>query len=141
MHIHTKAVFVALMLIGFTLAAPASAARVVVTVDVSSRTLNVEKDGRELHTWQISVAKPGYGVPLGRHRLQSIERGERPSTQYGGLMIKPLFFQGDYGIHGVDLPIGGQVSNGCFHISRSNANKLYEIVYPNRGSTVVVVKQ
>ena len=50
------------------LMAPALAANVEDVTDLSEQRMHVALDGRGIHSWPVSTARPGYITPIGRYR-------------------------------------------------------------------------
>lgn len=142
MHI-AKVLFASLIVAGTCMMSVSARAGVILTVDVSERTLEVRVDGVVVHSWSVSKGRPGYRIPYGTFRVQSMERDpNRRSGKYGSLMAYPIFFWNNYAIHGTDnLPVGREVSHGCFQLTVEHARALFDIVAPQRGSTRVIVQQ
>ena len=112
----------------FTGASGALAARLVASVDLSSQTMTVIKDGRVIHRWKVSTARPGKVTPIGTFRPQRMHRQWR-STIYGSNMPYSIFFRGPYAIHGTNAVsrLGRPASAGCVRLHTANAKRLYDL--------------
>ena len=123
-------VLLALILGAVTLtgASGALAARLVASVDLSSQTMTVIKDGRVIHRWKVSTARPGKVTPIGTFRPQRMHRQWR-STIYGSNMPYSIFFRGPYAIHGTNAVsrLGRPASAGCVRLHTANAKRLYDL--------------
>ncbi|MCR9124379.1 MAG: L,D-transpeptidase [Phyllobacteriaceae bacterium] len=123
-------VFLALILGAVTLtgASEALAARLVASVDLSSQTMTVIKDGRVIHRWKVSTARPGKVTPVGTFRPQRMHR-KWVSTIYGSNMPYSIFFRGPYAIHGTNAVsrLGRPASAGCVRLHTANAKRLYNL--------------
>ncbi|MEL6920693.1 MAG: L,D-transpeptidase [Pseudomonadota bacterium] len=115
-------------LVTFGGAAESWAARLVASVDISSQTMTVKKDGRTLYRWKVSTARPGKVTPIGTFRPQRMHRKWR-STIYGSNMPYSIFFRGPYAIHGTNAVsrLGRPASAGCVRLHTANAKKLYNL--------------
>lgn len=100
-----------------------------ITVDVSSRTLSLQVNGRHHATYPCAVGKPSTPSPIGSWQIAV--KTVNPSwevlgTRWMGLNVP----YGNYGIHGTNAPwsIGQQISNGCIRMHNENAEEVYDLV-------------
>lgn len=111
-------------------ASTAMSARLVISVDISDQRMTVRLDGRNLHGWPVSTARPGYRTPTGTFKPYRLER-EWYSTIYDyAPMPYAIFFLRGYAIHGTtDLAhLGQPVSHGCVRLHPDNAKLLFGYV-------------
>lgn len=104
------------------------AARLIASVDISTQTMTVQKDGRVLYRWKVSTARPGKVTPIGTFRPQRMHR-KWTSSIYGSSMPYSIFFRGPYAIHGTGAVsrLGRPASAGCVRLQTANAKTLYEL--------------
>jgi hypothetical protein len=121
-------------------AAPAaSEARVKITVDLSSQTMNVDSSGGS-YSWPISSAREGYVTPRGAYGVQSLQPMHYSKKYHNSPMPHSIFFNGGYAIHGTyDLGnLGRPASHGCVRISPTHAATLFALVR-EEGATINIV--
>lgn len=106
----------------------ASAARLVAKVNLSNQTMTVHKDGRVIHRWPISSARPGKVTPTGTYSPKRMHR-QWTSTIYGSSMPYSIFFKGPYAIHGTNAVsrLGTRASAGCIRLHTANAKRLFDL--------------
>lgn len=119
-----------------------SAANVTVRVDISRQDMAVRVDGKEIHIWPVSTARPGYRTPTGTYKPVRLER-EWYSTIYDyAPMPYSIFFYRGYAIHGTDdiANLGRPVSHGCVRLHPANARILFDLVRSNgKDATTIIV--
>ncbi len=100
-----------------------------ITIDVSSRTLALQVNGRHHATYPCAVGKPSTPSPIGSWQIAV--KIVNPSwevlgTRWMGLNVP----WGNYGIHGTNAPwsIGRQISNGCIRMYNENAEEVFDLV-------------
>ncbi|NES13893.1 MULTISPECIES: L,D-transpeptidase [Micromonospora] len=108
------------------------------------------RDGRAVHSWQVSLGMTGQSTPLGRTFI--LGRTPPPQEVYGGVDIfalgaipddpdaVPTGLRGAHiGLHSWhnDDTLGENVTNGCIRLTRSGQRQLLAEVRP--GTAVVVV--
>ena len=122
------------------LAAPSvCAARVQITVDLSTQTMNVNSAGGS-YSWPISSARDGYVTPRGTYGVQSLQSMHYSKKYHNSPMPHSIFFDGGFAIHGTyDLAeLGRPASHGCVRISPAHAATLYALVQAE-GATIHIV--
>ncbi|PPQ40439.1 L,D-transpeptidase catalytic domain [Rhodoblastus acidophilus] len=121
-------------------AAPAACeARVQITVDLSSQTMNVVASGGS-YAWPISSARDGFVTPRGTYGVQSLETMHYSKKYHNSPMPHSIFFNGGFAIHGTyDLAnLGRPASHGCVRVSPANAATLYSLVQ-REGATIRII--
>lgn len=120
----------ALMLTWLALPAVALAARLDVLIDLSEQAMTVEADGRILHRWPVSTARPGYRTPTGAFRPTRLERVWYSTIYHHSPMPYSIFFHRGYAIHGTTeiSRLGRPASHGCVRLHPDNARRLFELV-------------
>ena len=111
--------------------APAAQAAVTVTIDKSSQSMTVEKDGRALYHWAVSTGRPGFDTPSGRYKAFRMEKDHFSKEWDDAPMPFSIFFtQKGHAIHGyLDTKnIGRPASHGCVRLTPANAQKLFALV-------------
>jgi lipoprotein-anchoring transpeptidase ErfK/SrfK len=132
-------VFLLIGLLAF--AAPATAASVSVTVDISEQKMYVRVDGWQKYTWDVSTARRNYRTPTGM--FQPVRMYERYYSKkyHGSPMPYSIFFYGGYAIHGTTelARLGTPASHGCIRLDPANAEKLFSLV-AKHGKTQTTIK-
>jgi len=124
-------------------AAPAHAARVTATIDLSAQRMYVSIGKKHAYTWKISSGRKGYRTPTGTYRPTRMYR-EYYSRKYNNSpMPNSIFFRGGYAIHGTYYikNLGRPASHGCVRLHPENARRLYNLVRKyGRGNTRIRVR-
>jgi lipoprotein-anchoring transpeptidase ErfK/SrfK len=139
-----KPMFVALVAAMALWAAPASAASILATVDISEQTLKVYVDGWPRYTWPVSTARPGYRTPIGSYRAQRMEAMWYSRKYDMSPMPHSVFFYGGFAIHGTEYikRLGTPASHGCVRLHPANATLFYNLVKSfGMANTQIVVTQ
>ena len=125
--------------LGFVAAPLPCEARVQITVDLSTQTMNVSSSSGS-YSWPISSARGGYVTPRGAYGVQSLQSMHYSKKYHNSPMPHSIFFHGGYAIHGTyDLAnLGRPASHGCVRISPANAATLYELVR-EEGATIRII--
>jgi len=113
------------------LIAPAAQAAVQITIDKSTQSMTVEKDGRALYHWAVSTGRPGFDTPSGKFKAFRMEKDHFSKEWDDAPMPFSIFFtQKGHAIHGyLDTKnIGRPASHGCVRLTKANAEKLYSLV-------------
>ncbi|WP_279230296.1 L,D-transpeptidase [Thermohalobacter berrensis] len=106
-----------------------------ITINTSSRTLTLFKNGQWFKSYPIAVGKPSTPTPKGTYTI--VNKAVNPGGPFGvrwlGLSIP------HYGIHGTNNPasIGKAVSNGCVRMYNKDIIELFNIV--PIGTTVKII--
>lgn len=117
---------------------------IVAHVDISTQKMVVEVDGKELHTWDVSTARPGKITPTGEWGVQWLSARHKSSLYNNAPMPWAIFFNGHYAIHGTDQVsrLGQPASAGCVRLHPDNAEVLFKMVKAaGKQSLRVVVQQ
>ena len=106
------------------------AASLVARVDISSQTMTVTKDGRVIHNWRVSTARPGYYTPRGNYRPTRLHKMWYSRKYDMSPMPYSVFFRGGYAIHGTYYvkQLGRPASHGCIRLQTGNAATFYSLV-------------
>ncbi len=135
-------VFAALAMVA-TAMAPAQAARVSATIDLSAQRMYVSVGGKRVANWAISSGRKGYRTPTGNYRPTRMHR-EYYSRKYNrSPMPHSIFFRGGYAIHGTYYlkQLGRPASHGCVRLAPKNARTLYNLVRRHgRGNTRIRIR-
>lgn len=119
---------------------PAPPAPTGIVINLPARTLYWYTDGRLARSFPVGVGRPGKDTPTGAYRIQN--KAVHPWWQppWGGNVVPPgpanplgtrwMAFDGEYGIHGNNMPdsIGGTVSSGCIRMYNADVEWLFEQV-------------
>jgi len=102
--------------------------RMLIVIDVKSRTLVLYKDKEVLCKYPVAVGKSSTPSPIGEWRVvhKSLDWGGGFGTRWMGLNVP----WGIYGIHGTNKPgsIGTYASHGCIRMFNRDVEKLYPLV-------------
>lgn len=120
-----------------------------ITIDLSERTLRVERRGEVVGSYPVAVGRPGLSTPTGFYFINQKLRPPSPDGPYGVLALGISAFQprlahweqgGPVAIHGTNEPwlIGKAISHGC--VRMRNKDVLEVSRYAPAGSPVEIVK-
>jgi L,D-transpeptidase catalytic domain len=125
--------------VAFAAAPQACVAKVQITIDLSSQTMNVDSD-QGSYSWPISSARSGYFTPTGHFGVESLQPMHYSKKYYNSPMPHSIFFDGGFAIHGTYETrwLGQPASHGCVRISPANAAVLYRLVQ-EEGATITIV--
>jgi len=118
-----------------------------IVIDLSQRTLSVDKRGVRVADFPVAVGKPGLATPTGFFFVTQKLRPPSPNGVYGALALGTSAFQpklsywplgGPVGIHGTneDALIGKAVSHGCVRMHNKDILELSRLV--PTGSPIVI---
>jgi hypothetical protein len=116
---------------GAFLCAGSAQAAVQITIDKSTQSMTVEKDGRALYQWPVSTGRAGFDTPSGTFKAFRMERDHFSKEWDDAPMPFSIFFtQKGHAIHGyLDTKnIGRPASHGCVRLTPANAEKLFALV-------------
>ncbi len=135
----SAALFLGLSLAALVCAPLACEAKVRITIDLSSQTMNVDSASGS-YSWPISSARDGYVTPRGHYGVQSLQPIHYSKKYHNSPMPHSIFFNGGFAIHGTyDLhELGRPASHGCVRISPDNAATLFSLVR-EEGATIEIV--
>src|ERR1041385_716095 len=111
--------------------APAAQAAVQITIDKSTQSMTVEKDGRALYHWAVSTGRPGFDTPSGKFKAFRMEKDHFSKEWDDAPMPFSIFFTPKgHAIHGYldTRNIGRPASHGCVRLTPANAEKLFALV-------------
>ncbi len=117
--------------IAIVMAGPAAAtAKIIALVDISQQEMVVAVDGKGVHRWPVSTARPGKRTPTGTYKPQFLSPRHRSSLYNGAPMPWAIFFHGNYAIHGTDQVkrLGRPASAGCVRLHPDHAKTLFQMV-------------
>ncbi len=102
--------------------------KMLIVIDVKTRTLTLYKDKEVLCKYPVAVGKASTPSPIGEWRVvhKSLNWGSGFGTRWMGLNVP----WGIYGIHGTNKPgsIGTYASHGCIRMFNRDVEKLYPLV-------------
>jgi L,D-transpeptidase catalytic domain len=104
--------------------------RVIVNVDLSAQSMNVQfPDGTE-ETWPISSGRPGYDTPDGKYKPQWVDPDHISKQYQDAPMPYAVFFDlKGHAFHGsYQKKFGVAQSHGCVRLPIEDAKKLFEAV-------------
>lgn len=111
-------------------AAPAAAAVLEATINLSEQRMYVFRNGLMIHNWPVSTARRGYVTPVGTYRPIRLERMWYSRKYDWSPMPHSVFFKGGYAIHGTEYikSLGRPASHGCVRLHPDNARALFSMV-------------
>jgi hypothetical protein len=124
----------AVALILATLAAIAASpalADIQITVDKSTQTLTVARDGQVLHKWPVSTGRVGRFTPSGSYQAFRMEKDHFSREFDDAPMPHSIFFtRRGHAIHGSfeTKKLGRPASGGCVRLAPENAKVLFDLV-------------
>jgi lipoprotein-anchoring transpeptidase ErfK/SrfK len=102
--------------------------RMLIVIDVKTRTLVVYQNDKEIRRYPVAVGKSETPTPLGEWNVvhKGVGWGNGFGTRWMGLNVP----WGIYGIHGTNKPysIGSYASHGCIRMFNRDVEKLYPII-------------
>ena len=113
------------------LSRPAAAETILARVSLSTQTMTVFHQGRQVAEWPVSTARKGKITPVGVwHGAQYLSRNHKSSLYHGAPMPYAIFFNGNYAIHGTDQisKLGRSASAGCVRLHPDHARILFDLV-------------
>ena len=117
-------------------------ASLVARVDISKQTMTVTRNGRVIHKWRVSTARPGYWTPRGTWSPKRLHRMWYSRKYDMSPMPYSVFYLGGYAIHGTNYvkSLGRPASHGCIRLQTGNAARFYSLVQQaGRGNTRITV--
>lgn len=109
---------------------------VVVTVNLSSQTVAVYRNGILIGTCLVSTGKPGHETPTGTFHILEKDADHHSATYNNASMpFSERLTWGGVALHAGGLP-GYPSSHGCIHLPYEFSEKLFEIT--SVGGTVVI---
>lgn len=108
----------------------AAQAKVRISIDLSSQTMDVQASNGESYSWRISSARAGYITPRGTFSANSLQAMHFSKKYHHSPMPHSIFFRGGFAIHGTyeTRSLGRPASHGCVRISPAHAAILYDLV-------------
>lgn len=122
------AFFFSLLAIGLRLTTSPATAALLITVNKSTQTLTVSRDGEVLDRWPVSTGRTGFGTPSGSFSAFRMEAEHFSKEWDDAPMPHSVFFtQRGHAIHGTydTKRLGSPVSHGCVRLAPANAAKLF----------------
>lgn len=117
--------------------------RIVARVSISRQVMEVFHEGRKIHEWPVSTARPGKITPIGTWTgAQWLSKNHRSSRYNNAPMPYAIFYNGNYAIHGTDQVkrLGRPASAGCVRLHTEHARILFNMVrYEGKQNFRVVV--
>lgn len=132
-----------LIILLWTTASGALAARLDVDIDLSEQKMTVRLDARTLYYWPVSTARSGYRTPKGTFRPYRLERMWYSTIYDYAPMPYSIFFYGGYAIHGTTeiSRLGRPASHGCVRLHPENARLLYGLIREvGKSDTRIVIR-
>ena len=122
------ATFLAASVFGYV--APAQAASLRATVDLSQQRMYVSINGKRKYSWRVSTGKRGWETKPGSYT--PFAQREKFYSKKWKMSLPYLTWIGQDGtaIHGTYMSkkLGRTASHGCIRLSISNARKFYRLV-------------
>jgi lipoprotein-anchoring transpeptidase ErfK/SrfK len=117
-------------LISIFLTGTSCAAEIMASIDVSSQTMTVSRNGMNIHRWKVSTARHGYHTPRGQFRPTRMHKMWYSRKYDMTPMPYSIFFYHGFAIHGTYSRryLGRPVSHGCVRLDPENAKTLYSLV-------------
>jgi len=129
----------ALLACALAMAPQLASAKVQITIDLSSQTMQVDSD-RGSYNWPISSAGPGYDTPRGHFTVQRLEAEHYSKEYFNSPMPHSIFFDAGFAIHGTyeTHHLGQAVSHGCVRLSPAHAATLFHMV-EDQGASIDII--
>lgn len=112
--------------------------RLSITIDLSERRAQLQKAGKALKSFAVTVGAPGIETPTGRFAVTDTFRGDLNAAAYGCCALalsanQPNLPSGWIGgsriaIHGTSGPLGVAASHGCVRAADVDVSKLVDRV-------------
>jgi hypothetical protein len=127
------------MFVTFAILPAAAQAKVQISIDLSTQTMDVQASNGERYSWPISSARAGYVTPRGIYSANSLQAMHYSKKYHNSPMPHSIFFRGGFAIHGTyeTASLGRPASHGCVRISPAHAAKLYSLVRAE-GATISI---
>ncbi len=128
-------VFVSLFLTPLT-----AAARVHITINLSTQRMAVQASNGASYSWRISTARAGYVTPRGVYSAVNLQRMHYSKKYHHSPMPHSIFFRGGFAIHGTYETrwLGHPASHGCVRLSPAHAATLFKLVRAE-GATIHII--
>ena len=122
--------YVVLVVAFLGLASPALAAKLSITVDISTQSMVVKDSWHTIYSFDVSTGRKGHSTPTGTYAPIRMHEKWYSSKYENAPMPWSIFFHGGYAIHGTtDLKHLGKIaSHGCVRLHPDNARLLFELV-------------
>ncbi|MGI6648606.1 MAG: L,D-transpeptidase family protein [Bacillota bacterium] len=107
---------------------PGGKGQLSITIDVTSRILELKRNGQTVKTYPVAVGKPETPTPIGDWTI--VQKTLNPGGPFGARWMRLSVPWGGYGIHGTDNPssIGQAASHGCIRLHNQDVIELYDMV-------------
>jgi hypothetical protein len=115
----------------FLNAAPAFAAKVLVSINETSQQMTVSVDGQQEYVWPVSTGLTQYATPTGTYKPFRMEEDHYSVEWDDAPMPHSIFFTPlGHAIHGTEhvAHLGQPASHGCVRLAPENAATLYALV-------------
>ena len=108
-----------------------------ILINTKGKVLNLYKGTALLKTYPIAIGKPSTPTPKGVFKI--INKAVNPGGPFGIRWLGLNAPNGDYGIHGTNIPssIGKAVSNGCVRMFNKDVLEVSNLV--GIGTKVTVI--
>jgi lipoprotein-anchoring transpeptidase ErfK/SrfK len=98
-----------------------------IDVNISSQTLNLWRGGKLIVTTHVSTGKQSTPTVQGRFSIYSMQGGWVHT--HNGTVYKPLWFHGNYGVHGFGSVPNYPASHGCVRVPVGTQDQVYANAY------------
>jgi N-acetylmuramoyl-L-alanine amidase len=98
-----------------------------VEVNLATQTMTVWRGGGIVLTTHVSTGKSSTPTPPGRYAVYSMQGGW-VRTQ-NGTVYKPLWFRGNYGVHGFGSVPNYPASHGCVRVPVATQDQVFANAY------------
>ncbi|HEY7136690.1 MAG TPA: L,D-transpeptidase [Acidimicrobiia bacterium] len=98
-----------------------------IDVNLSTQTLTLWRGGHEVLSTHVSTGKPSTPTVQGRFTIYSMQSGW-VHTQNGSV-YKPLWFHGNYGVHGFGSVPSYPASHGCVRVPVGTQDQVFANAY------------
>jgi lipoprotein-anchoring transpeptidase ErfK/SrfK len=99
----------------------------IIDVNLSTQTMTLWRGGRLVLTTHISSGKPSTPTVQGRFSVYSMQGGWVHT--HNGTVYKPLWFHGNYGVHGFGSVPNYPASHGCVRVPVGTQDQVYANAY------------
>jgi N-acetylmuramoyl-L-alanine amidase len=98
-----------------------------IEVNIGNQTMTVWRGGNVVVQTHVSTGKASTPTPRGRYAVYSMQGGWVRTDN--GSVYKPLWFRGNYGVHGFGSVPNYPASHGCVRVPVGTQDQVYANAY------------